>query len=79
MAANSSAIHPAPQPTVTRPPLSTSMLASILAVSTGGRCGTTITELSMRIREVAPARNAISESCSNHLPESAPAILRLSA
>ena len=35
-------------PSVSRPPDSTSMVASILAVSTAGRCGTTITEETSR-------------------------------
>ena len=48
IASNSSFIQPAPMPSVSRPPDSTSMVESILAVSTAGRCGTTITEVTSR-------------------------------
>jgi hypothetical protein len=49
------------------------MVASILAVSTGWRCGTTITEVSSRSRSVRPARNANVESWSRHSPTVRPA------
>jgi len=45
MASNSSRIQPAPTPSVSRPPDRTSMVERILAVSTAGRCGTTMTEV----------------------------------
>ena len=49
-AAISSAIQPTPMPTVTRPLESTSAVVSILAARMAGRCGTTITEVSSRMR-----------------------------
>jgi fermentation-respiration switch protein FrsA (DUF1100 family) len=45
IATNSSSSQPAPTPTMSRPPDITSMVASIFAVSTAGRCGATITEV----------------------------------
>src|SRR5512134_3325065 len=76
MARNSSSIQPAPTPTVTRPCESTSSVASALAVNTGGRCGTTITELSRRILDVAAARNAMTVNVSRQSPSPTAAILR---
>ena len=76
MARNSSSIQPAPIPTVTRPCDSTSSVASALAVNMGGRCGTTMTELSSRILVVAPARNAIAVSSSRQSPSPMPTIFR---
>ena len=64
IASNSSFIQPAPMPRISRPPDSTSMVDSILAVSTAGRCGTTITEVTSRSFVVLAATNAISISCS---------------
>ena len=58
----SSCIQPAPAPTIKRPFESTSMVASILAVSMYCRCGTTITEVRNRSFDVTPARYAIVES-----------------
>src|SRR5687768_4340088 len=69
MASNSSRIQPTPQPTMSRPLESTSMVASILAVSTGGRCGTTMTEVSSRAVDVTPARKVRRVSCSRHSPD----------
>jgi hypothetical protein len=43
---------------ISRPPDSTSMVASILAVAMGGRCGTTMTEVNSRRRDVQPAMKA---------------------
>ena len=57
-ASNSSFSQPTPQPTISRPLESTSIVASILAVSTGWRCGTTMTEVRSCTRWVRPARKA---------------------
>ena len=54
-ASNSDCSQPAPMPTVSRPPESTSMVASILAASTAGRCGTTSTASTSRMRSVLAA------------------------
>ena len=56
IAANSSSSQPAPTPTMSRPPDITSMVASIFAVSTAGRCGATITEVRNFSLEVLAAR-----------------------
>ncbi|MEZ5262243.1 MAG: hypothetical protein R2755_10825 [Acidimicrobiales bacterium] len=61
---NSSRIHPAPMPTTTRPPDSTSVVASDLAMNTGLRCGTTMTEVSSRTRSVIAANHDSSVNCS---------------
>jgi len=61
-ASNSSRSQPTPTPTVTRPRESTSMVASILAVSTGFRYGRIITLVTRRNERVRPAAKAISES-----------------
>ncbi len=68
MASNSSRIQPAPIPSVSRPPERTSMVERILAVSTAGRCGTTMTEVTRRRRVVFAAIQAISVSCSCRSP-----------
>ena len=65
---NSSRSQPTPTPTVTRPRESTSMVASILAVTTGLRYGRIITLLIRRSRRDLPATNAMSESCSSASP-----------
>ena len=58
-------LEPAPpMPTTSRPPLSTSSVASILAASTAGRCGTTSTAATSRMREVLAAIQAMPMSCS---------------
>ena len=54
----SAATHPAPTPTVTRPPLSASSDESILAVTTALRYGTISTVVPSRTRRVAPAATA---------------------
>ncbi len=63
-ASNSSFIQPAPMPSVRRPFDSTSSVASIFAVSTAGRCGTTITEVTIRNFDVCAAMNIAVVSCS---------------
>src|SRR5512134_1877034 len=78
IASNSSRIQPTPQPTMRRPLESTSMVASILAVRTGGRCGTTITEVSSLAEDVAAARKVRSVSCSIHSPDGLPMNVPLS-
>jgi hypothetical protein len=55
-------------PTVTRPFDSTSTVASVLAASSGGRCGTTITEVSSRTLRVSAAAYVRHESCSRQYP-----------
>jgi hypothetical protein len=67
-AENSSRSQPTPTPTVTRPAESTSMVASILAVTTGLRCGRIITLEIRRSRRDFPATKAISESWSSASP-----------
>ena len=56
IAPNSSASHPAPTPTKRRPPERTSIVASIFAVKTGFRYGSTSTLGPKRIVSVPPAR-----------------------
>ena len=68
IASNSSFIQPAPMPRVTRPPDSTSIVASCLAASTAGRCGMTMTEVTSRSLLVRAATNASSISCSLRSP-----------
>ena len=63
-ASNSVFSQPAPMPTMSRPPDSTSSVASILAASTAGRCGTTSTAATRRMREVFAAIQAMPVSCS---------------
>ena len=58
MAKNSSSHQPAPMPSVRRPFDRKSIVARIFAVSTAGRCGTTITEVTMRSFVVAAAMKA---------------------
>ena len=55
IASNSSRHQPAPMPQVSRPSDSTSIVARIFAVSTAGRCGTTMTEVTSRSFEVLAA------------------------
>jgi hypothetical protein len=55
-ASNSALSQPAPIPMVKRPPDKTSIVASILAASTTGRCGTTSTASTIRNFEVIAAR-----------------------
>ena len=57
-ASNSAFSQPAPMPTTSRPPDSTSIVASILAASTAGRCGTTITASTIRMCVVLAAIQA---------------------
>jgi hypothetical protein len=71
-----SSIQPTPQPTVTRPCDSTSMVASALAVNMGLRWGTTMIDVNKRIFVVAAARYDINTSCSRQSPSAAPTILR---
>jgi hypothetical protein len=78
MASNSSRIHPTPQPTMRRPLESTSTVASIFAVSTGGRCGSTMTEVSSFAEDVTPTRKLRSDNCSKHSPDGLPANVPLS-
>jgi hypothetical protein len=59
-------------PKVSRPFDNTSIVASILACSTAGRCGTTVTEVTRRSREVLPATNATAVSCSCRSPRDRP-------
>ena len=65
MAMNSSSHQPAPMPNVRRPFDRKSMVARIFAVSTAGRWGTTITEVTMRSFLVAAAMNVAAVSCSS--------------
>jgi hypothetical protein len=51
-------------PKISRPCDSTSIVASILASSTAGRCGTTVTEVTSLRRAVLPAMKAAAVSCS---------------
>jgi hypothetical protein len=67
-ASNSSRSQPTPTPTVTRPRESTSIVASIFAVSTGLRYGRIITLVTRRSVRVRPATKAISVSCSSASP-----------
>src|ERR1700675_1461348 len=69
IASNSSRIQPTPQPTMSRPLESTSIVARIFAVSTGGRYGTTMTDVSSLAVDVIPARKVKSVSCSRHSPD----------
>src|ERR1700735_2710431 len=55
IASNSSRHQPAPTPSVSRPSDSTSIVARIFAVSTAGRCGTTMTAVTSRSFEVLAA------------------------
>ena len=57
-------------PTTSRPPDSTSIVASIFEVTTAGRCGTTITASTMRILLVLAAIQAAVVSCSTRWPGS---------
>jgi hypothetical protein len=57
-AANSSAHHPAPTASTTRPPDSTSSVATVFATSSGSRIGRTSTLVPRRTRPVAPAITA---------------------
>ena len=66
----SSAIQPMPTPTVIRPFESTSSVASILADSTGWRCGSTNTEDSNRILLVALATKLSAVIVSSETPVS---------
>ncbi len=59
---NSSSIQPTPAPRMMRPPESTSMVASIFAVTTGFRYGMMRTLVPMRMRLVSAARCAMSGS-----------------
>ena len=45
------------------------MVDSTLAVSTAGRCGTTMTERTKRSFFVSPATKAVVVSCSSHAAE----------
>src|SRR5881275_2815790 len=55
IASNSSLHQPTPMPQVKRPSDNTSIVEMIFAVSTGGRCGTTVTEVTSRNFEVFAA------------------------
>ena len=57
---------------ISRPPERMSAVWNNFAVSTGGRCGTTTTEVSSLIRWVQPARNASVAMASKHSPVGAP-------
>ena len=57
-ASNSSASHPAPTPSTSRPPLNTSMEAASLARMTGWRNGSTRTAVPIAARCVAVAITA---------------------
>ena len=72
IASNSSRHQPTPMPQVNRPSDSTSIVAMILAVSTGGRCGTTVTEVTSRSFEVLAATKATAVSCSCRSPPARP-------
>jgi hypothetical protein len=65
MAMNSSSHHPAPIPSVSRPFDRKSIVARIFAVSTAGRWGTTITEVTIRSFVVAAAINVAAVNCSS--------------
>jgi len=67
-AAISSSIQPTPMPTLSRPLESTSAVASILAARMTGRCGTTITDVSKRIRCVTAAAYVRHVICSKQKP-----------
>jgi hypothetical protein len=56
---NSSFIQPTPAPRIRRPPDITSSVASILAVTTGLRYGTTSTLVPIFTREVSPTSTPI--------------------
>jgi hypothetical protein len=58
-------------PTISRPPDNTSMVESILAVRTAGRCGTTITEVRNLSFDVLAARYVTAVSCSWRSPREA--------
>ena len=45
------------------------MVARIFAVRTGGRCGTTMTDVSSLAVDVTPARKVRRVSCSMHSPD----------
>ena len=70
MASNSSRSQPAPMPRSMRPPESTSMVATALAVNTAGRCGTTMTAERMRAFFVTAATWVIRMSWSMQSPQS---------
>ena len=70
MASNSSRSQPAPTPRSIRPPESTSMVATALAVNAAGRCGTTMTAERMRAVSVTAATWVITISCSMQSPQS---------
>ena len=72
IASNSSRHQPTPMPQVKRPSDSTSIVAMIFAVSTGGRCGTTVTEVTRRSFEVLAATKATAVSCSCRSPPARP-------
>jgi hypothetical protein len=61
-----------PMPQVKRPSDNTSIVEMTLAVSTGGRCGTTVTEVTRRSFEVLAATNATQVSCSWRSPPARP-------
>ena len=78
IASNSSRIQPTPQPTMRRPLESTSSVASVFAVSTGGRCGSTRTDVSSFTVDVTPTKKLRSVSCSMHAPDGSLANVPLS-
>jgi hypothetical protein len=59
-------------PQVSRPSDNTSIVARIFAVSRGGRCGTTVTEVTSRNFEVLAATNITAVSCSCRSPPARP-------
>ena len=72
IASNSSLHQPTPMPQVKRPSDKTSIVEMTLAVSTGGRCGTTVTEVTSRNFEVLAATKATQVSCSWRSPPARP-------
>ena len=65
IASNSSRHQPTPMPSVSRPFDRKSMVANIFAVSTAGRCGTTMTDSTKRSLFVSAAIYAVVANCSS--------------
>src|SRR5437764_3124869 len=72
IASNSSLHQPTPMPQVSRPSDKTSIVARVFAVNTGGRCGTTVTEVTSRSFEVLAATKVTAVSCSWRSPPARP-------
>ena len=72
IASNSSLHQPTPIPQVSRPSDKTSIVARTFAVNTGGRCGTTVTEVTSRNFAVLAATKATAVICSWRSPSARP-------